>query len=353
MTTKKLVLQKLSENQSASLFLSGEELATFCHVSRAAIWKAIKSLKNEGYKIEAITNRGYRLVDTSDVFDKATILSFFPEDSAPSITFFNTIDSTNTEAKRMCVEFPFLRDSFGNLTKDGMRLHRSVVVSAAQTAGRGRLGRSFYSPEKTGIYLSIILSPKGGIKEPALITANAAVAVCRAIFALYGREAKIKWVNDVFLDGKKICGILTEGVTNFETGLINTAVVGIGINISNGDFPSDIASVAGSITGEKKSTVSRSALASRVILEALKICDDEKTEDDEKILSEYKKLSLLIGKTITVTPVIGNEKTSYLAQVIDIDSDANLIVKNTKGEVLSLRSGEVSLGSNNLEHNIE
>ena len=150
---------------------------------------------------------------------------------------FEKIDSTNNYAKKILSECGNLRDENGNLTDAGQKYHNSVIVAECQTAGRGRLGREFVSPKKTGIYLSVIYAPENGIQEPAKLTAFSAVAVCRTLKKLFNLDAQIKWVNDVFLNGKKVSGILTEGIVNFETRKIEAAIVGIGLNIfENNDF---------------------------------------------------------------------------------------------------------------------
>jgi BirA family biotin operon repressor/biotin-[acetyl-CoA-carboxylase] ligase len=339
MTTKSIVLQELSKAENSSKYISGEDLSNLCHVSRAAIWKAIKSLEKDGCQIEAVTNRGYKLIDSSDIFDKEGILEFLPNDIDAKIEVYKTIDSTQTEAKRRCVEAK--SESLQRIE----RLNRTVILSAQQTAGHGRMGRSFYSPDKTGVYLSIILSPKNGITDPALITASTGVAVCRAIEKLYGSKAQIKWVNDIFISGKKVCGIITEGISDFESGIITTAIIGIGINICNSDFPQELLTTVGSITNDRKSRISRNQLAAAVIAESLGVYESfDDVSEKSKIMKEYKERSILIGKEITITPVIGQTET-YKATVLDIDEEAHLVVKTSDGETKILRSGEVSLGS--------
>lgn len=346
MTTKDLVLEELLSQGETGAFVSGEALAEKCMVSRAAIWKAIKTLEEKGYDIEAVTNRGYRLRSTDDVFSKETILSYLPENFSVNLDFFDNIDSTNTECKRRCVEAGSLRTADGELTATGKKIHRLVIAAARQTAGRGRLGRSFYSPDKSGVYISLVYAPEKGIVQPARMTVSAAVAITRAITKLYGKESRIKWVNDIFTDGKKVSGILTEGMTNFETASVEAAVIGMGINLSDGKegFPPEIRDVAGSISGKPKSEISRSQMTAEVILELLKILDGGEKEF-ARVMEEYKARSNLIGKTVKVNPVAGEEKSSFDAQVIDIDEEACLVVKNSEGKELHLSSGEVTISS--------
>ena len=318
--------------------VSGEKLAAECGVSRAAIWKAVNALRNEGYSIEGTPNGGYILTDrdifTPDLFHH-TLEQNFPELSGCHTEVFKEIDSTNTYAKRV-------------LAEAGRKWHRSVIVAEQQSAGRGRLGRTFVSPKGTGIYLSVIYAPEGGITNPARLTACTAVAVCRAVRKMYGIECQIKWINDIFYNGKKICGILAEGVANFESGVIESAVVGIGINIrENPDvFGEELAKVAGAICAEQGASqgVTRCQLAAEIAGQVLRIFEEDVNNHSE-IIEEYRKLSFLIGRELTVHPLIGDDKTAYQATAVDIDEDAHLIVRLADGAQRTLNSGEVSLHS--------
>jgi len=345
MTTKEKVLEILTQN--AENPVSGEKLAETCGISRAAIWKAVKSLREQGCNIEGTTNGGYVLHGTADILTTDTVTqelkANYPNLSSSHIETFSVIDSTNTYAKRLLAECGNLRQPDGQLTEAGQKYHKSIYIAECQTAGRGRLGRTFYSPEKTGIYLTVIYAPLGGITQPALLTAFSAVAACRVLSRLYKIEPKIKWINDIYTNGKKISGILTEGSTNFETGQIESAVIGIGINIANNPdiFPPEVAAVAGSITGNDKeqSQITRSQLSAQVAGEILTILEEEPV----KVMQEYKNLSFMIGQTVEVHPVIGDDMSVYSAKVIDIDNNAGLVVETADGTVKSLNSGEVSL----------
>src|SRR5574344_1119714 len=229
MTTKESVLRELSALPPGK-FVSGEDLASRCGISRQAVWKAVNALRSDGVRVDAVTNRGYRLEMAPEQLSAEAVNALIPEQLGVHAFVYESIDSTNSEAKRRCAAAP-----------DCRALNRTVIVAGAQTAGRGRLGRSFFSPAGTGVYLSIIYAPEAGISSPAVLMSSAAVGVCRALQSVYGVDAQIKWVNDVFLRGQKVCGILTEGVTDFETGRIDYAVVGIGINILPGSFPPELA----------------------------------------------------------------------------------------------------------------
>lgn len=365
MTTKEKILQTLSSSPDTSI--SGEKLAEQCDVSRAAIWKAINSLRSDGYNIEGTTNGGYIFSSSSDVFSYENFQKEFsinfPQFKDSYIECHKEIDSTNTHAKRLLTEAGNLRDGSGNLTEAGKKFHNAVIAAESQSAGRGRLGRTFYSPSKTGIYISMIYAPENGITEPAKLTAFSAVAVCRAIKKLYGIQPAIKWINDIFIGGKKVSGILTEGIMNFETARIESAVIGIGINISDNPdaLPDDVKKVAGSITGgavdSKESnvcsgapadkqntagtTVTRASFASQVAGEVLQIL----SEDSATVIEEYKSLSFLLGKTIKVHPIIDNPDSVYEAKAVDIDDKASLVVELSDGTKKTLSSGEVTIRS--------
>jgi len=322
MELKQSVLAFLEKNRGESI--SGAKLASELGVTRSAIWKGIKALQSEGYSINAVTNKGYCLSENSDILSEMSIKPFLRGQARDmEIEVFKTIDSTNTHAK--------------SLAQNGAKQGR-IVISEEQTAGRGRLGRSFYSPASTGIYMSIILRPKLSIEHSLLITTSVAVAVSRAIEKLCGIETKIKWVNDIFYNDKKICGILCEASLDFESGGLEYAVVGIGINVNTlqESFPQDLKGIATSIFNENSSKNVRSELVAE-ILNNISQCYDEVENKD--FLKEYKARSLLLGEEILV---INGDKTEP-ATAIDIDEKARLIVKFPDGSIKALNSGEVSV----------
>ena len=344
MTTKQKVFQILTENKGS--YISGEKLAATCNVSRAAIWKAVKAIRDEGFVVEGTNNNGYTLSceQSADILSQQvleyTIGQTFPEFANSHIECFESIDSTNTYAKKLAAQ-------------DASKYHEAIIAAESQTAGRGRIGRTFESPAGTGIYLSLIITPKGGITQPAVITASAAVAVCRAIKKLYGVQPAIKWINDIYVqnDGvlKKTVGILTEGITNFETGQIESAVIGIGVNISPSDKIKKSAAkdIAGFITRapriddtqETDNSPSRARFISEIAGQVFKIFD----EPLQNVIAEYKSMMFLTGKTLTVYPLIGDDKTAYTAKAIDIDENAGLVVETADGSRKTLNSGEVTL----------
>lgn len=240
------------------------------------------------------------------------------------IYVYDSLDSTNSLAKELAV--------------DGTT-HGTVVLARQQTSGKGRLGRSFFSP-KDGIYLSIIIKPEFDLTKSVLVTAAAAVSTAEAIQEVTGHETAIKWVNDVYINDKKVCGILTEGVTNFDNGKIDHIVIGIGINTSDESFPQELAHIAGTVDGD----YSRSELAASVITKTLDLIKDISSRT---FINAYKSKSLVIGKTVTVHKGIyiysPDEVPSRRARVLDIDNDGGLVVIYTDGSRETLTSGEISI----------
>lgn len=348
MTTKEKVLETLNRNKCDSV--SGELLAEKCNVSRAAVWKAVKSLREQGYNITGTTNGGYILESDNDVVSNQQFYTYLKKNHQEfqniHVECFKDIDSTNTYAKKVLSECGNLRSLSGELTESGKEYHQAAIIAEHQTAGRGRLGRTFISPVKSGIYLTIIYAPQGGIQQPAKLTALSAVAVIRAIKNVYGLETQIKWINDIFYKGKKVGGILTEGFTNFETGIIESAIIGIGINIEvNNEISVELKDKAGSLfSQDEKKSAGRCELAAEITAQCLKIFN----EDEIKSFEEYKKHSFILGKEITVYPLIGDEKSSFKATAIDVDSEAGLVVRLEDGSKKTLNSGEVTLKSVNL-----
>lgn len=332
MSTRGNVLKALEENKGATI--SGEELANRLNISRAAVWKAIQELRKEGYRIDAITNKGYSLAQDSDMLSVEGILPYVKASSmADRIHVFKSLESTNLTAKKMAL--------------DGAPAG-TVVIAEEQTRGRGRMGRSFCSPPAGGIYMSFILKPRFDTAKSVLITTAASVAVCRAIEIITGISCRIKWVNDIYLGEKKICGILTEAVTDFESGHIEYIVLGIGINYSTNPaaFPAELAGIAGSLFEEvPEDGISRNRLIAEVIDQVLEI--NEKLESKE-FIHEYKNRSFVLGKEILVIPTAGLSRDRSPADGIpaaaeDIDEDGGLVVRYRDGSVQTLNSGEISI----------
>lgn len=304
--------------ESGGRELSGQELADFLGVSRTAVWKAINALKSEGCEIEAVRNRGYRLLRSCDLLTSETVKEWLPPEYKDiSVKVYRSLDSTNTAAKKMAAEG----------AKNG-----TVIISEEQTAGRGRRGNSFYSPAKTGLYMSVILRIGELSADTDIYTVCAGCAVCGAIEALTDKKPLIKWVNDIYLDGRKICGILSEATVDIEIGCIESIVVGIGINLSTDDFPDGIKKKAGSL-GE---SLSRSRTAAAVI-ERLFACLNRSREEN---IEDYKRHSLVLGMEVEFE----KNGVKCVGKAIDIDSSGQLLIETAEG-IQTLNSGEISIKS--------
>ncbi len=318
MSVKNQVLSALLRSNN---FISGEQLAKELEVSRNAVWKSIKKLQEEGYTIESSVKKGYRLIEELDIISEPSIKQYIKGSAIPSsIEIHKEIASTNGRAKE--------------LAEEGAS-HGTVVISNSQSMGRGRLGRSFYSPAGTGIYMSIVLRPQLNSEEAPQITSLAAVAVSEAIELLAKVPVKIKWVNDIFLNKKKICGILTEASLDFESGGINYVILGIGINVGRIDFPEDLREIATSIENESSSKISRSQLIAEILNALDRLLPELKSG---KYLEDVRKRSLVIGHTITVIKGSG----SFEAKALAIDNKGALIVEGPEG-IETLSSGEISI----------
>ena len=240
--------QLLAALKEADDYISGQELCEHFGVSRTAIWKAVKQLKEAGYVIEAVQNKGYKIVSTPDCLNTAELESIRKTKWAGrEIFYFDTIDSTNTKAKQLAEE--------GHPTG-------TLVVAEKQEAGRGRRGRGFESPAGVGIFMTLVLKPDFAPDRASMLTLIAALAVSKAISEKTGQEAEIKWPNDIVIHGKKVCGILTEMSTQMD--YINYIVIGIGINVQNESFPEEIGEVATSLRIESGKKQNRAAIIEAV-----------------------------------------------------------------------------------------
>lgn len=328
MTVREEVKKLLEANRDKSL--SGQEIASCLNVTRAAVWKAVNTLKQEGYRIEAVNNRGYRLLEESDVLSSEGIMLQLKENYQNYKIFVHkTIDSTNMEVKRKALE--------------GAE-HGTAVLAEEQTCGRGRRGRNFYSPAGTGIYMSVLFRPsREQSGDVVLITTAAAVAICRAIRSVLHEEPEIKWVNDVYLRGKKVCGILTEAVSDFESGQIDTVIVGIGINyrMPENGFPEEISEIAGAVCTETDK-VPRNTLVAAVLNELYGLYEGlaERT-----YMEDYRKWSNVIGREVRFS----SNNDWIEAKALDIDENGGLVVALENGERQVLRTGEITLRIKNEE----
>ena len=319
---KSKVLKVLEENKGRTV--SGAEIAKTLNLSRTSIWKAINLLRDDGYTINAVTNKGYSLEDNTDIISKEGISLYLNKDfSIVDIYIYKTTSSTNEVAKKLALT--------------GAK-HGTVVISEEQTAGKGRMGRSFYSPANTGIYMSIILRPTLTAMDSVLITTSSSVAICDAIHKVTGIECQIKWINDIYINNKKIGGILTEASTNFESGTIDYLILGIGINFNNpkDDFPDNLKEIAGSLYKGNSNGINRNMLCAEILNNILSIIPKIK---DYNFISEYKKRSIILNQEIMYTSGGIYSK----GKAIDINNDGSLVIKHDDGSIKILNSGEVSI----------
>ena len=318
------VLELLRDGEGA--FLSGEELSRRLGLSRAAVWKAVDALRREGYVIEARTGLGYRLAAVPDAMTEAEIRSFLGKTAVVGreLRCFDTLDSTNIRAKQLAQEG----------APDG-----AVVTADLQTAGRGRMDRSFQSPRGKGVYLTALLRPHLPPERLLPVTAMAGVAVCDAVEELCGVRPGLKWPNDPVLGGRKLCGILTELSLEGETGRAESLVIGAGVNVSQmpEDFSPEVSAMATSLAQEGY-PVSRPALAAAMI-EAFCRLGDSLGGDIASWAAAYRRDCVTLGKDVRLLWTDGQKR----ARALDIDDQFGLIVRLEDGTETTVRTGEVSV----------
>lgn len=305
-------------------YLSGQQLSELLGVSRTAVWKAIEKLREEGYKVEAVRNRGYRLLDTVDVINQAELESMLHTAWIGSrLVYFDETDSTNIRARK--------------LAEEGAP-HGTLVVADSQTAGKGRRGRSWVSPKGTGVWMSMVLRPSMPPVSASMLTLVSALAVVKGVRETSGLEALIKWPNDAVINGRKICGILTEMST--EEDHIRYVVPGIGINVNIMDFPEEMASIATSLKQELGGDVRRSPVIAAVA-EAFESYYDIflKTCDMSGLKEEYNERLANVGREVMVLDPRGE----YEGRALGIDNEGSLLVQKKDGSVTAVISGEVSV----------
>lgn len=303
-------------------FVSGEELSKHLGISRAAVWKHIKILREEGYDIESVNKKGYRLVEKpKDLLTHNNINhQINTKVIGHKIIHFETIGSTNDYAKEIAFN-----------ENEG-----TVIISEEQTKGRGRLGRRWHSKPYDGIWMSIILKPNMIPFKAPFITLIAGASIAKALNSL-GVETLIKWPNDVILNGKKISGILTELSAEIER--INYIILGIGINVKTMEFVEEISDVATSLYKENYK-VSRVDIVKNILEEFENLYFKYVKENSkEETLNICRKYSAVIGKEIYL--IKGEERE--LVKCLDINEDGNLIVERKDKSIKEIMSGEVSI----------
>lgn len=311
------------EQQKGNI-VTGGQLASLLGVSRNAIWKSIHVLRENGNEIVAIPNSGYKLMITNDtLFEKIVQEKLTTTFIGRKIEFFPTIHSTNQYLKEM-----------DNTDID----NGFVVVSDEQTSGRGRRNRKFISCKHEGIYLSILLKLHRVSQDIRLLTICAAVAVSKAIEKICNIKTEIKWVNDIYCDGKKICGILTEAILSAELQELNTVIVGIGIN--TGNVPLEINNIATSIQEITGIRGIRNQLIAEVLnqFEVIYLDYIEREKKDE-IIKYYESRLFIVGRQVLVMGINYN----YIATVLGIDKTGALVVKDDIGDIKHITTGEIKL----------
>lgn len=317
---KEKILELLKQ---ADGYVSGQMICEQLNVSRTAVWKNINALKREGYQIDSVNNKGYRLISEPDLLNEMRIREYLQTKwLGKKIIYLPVTDSTNTQAKKM--------------GEEGAE-HGTLVVTQCQTAGRGRRGRSWESPEGN-VYFTFLLRPEVEISRASMITLVAALAVAKAVDDVTGLDSKIKWPNDVVANGKKLCGILTESSSDLE--YINYAVVGIGINVNQTAFPEEIAETASSLLLETGHTVDRGQLLG-VFLNRFEQYYETfiQTEDMSGLRDVYNEKLVNCGREVKI---IEKDRERVL-KALGIDNDGGLVVENSEGERESIISGEVSV----------
>lgn len=315
------ILRYLKE---ADGYISGQELCERFQVSRTAVWKVVRQLEAEGYEIEAVRNRGYRLKTAGDILSQAEILSSIRGSWAGrEILYLDEVDSTNTAAKKAA---------------ENGAVHGTLVVSERQTGGKGRRGRAWDSPRGTGIFMTLILRPNMAPVHASMLTLVAALAVADGIRECTGAESLIKWPNDIVMSGKKVCGILTE--MSADPDCINYVAVGIGINVNMEEFPEEIRGVAASIFTETGKKTKRSLLISAVMAAFERYYEVfMKTTDMSGLLEDYNGKLANCGRTVRVLDPAGE----YSGTAIGIDREGELLVEMEDTAVRRVLSGEVSV----------
>lgn len=319
MSTKKDVLRYLRESDG---FISGEELSERLNVSRTAIWKSINLLRESGYGIESVTNRGYRLSFCPDTYSAEEISAGLEtEQLAKKIYCFEKIDSTNEEAKRQALHG----------APNG-----SLFIAEQQTGGKGRLGRSFLSPPGIGLWFTVLLRPGSIPSNVSVTTLLSGLAVCGAIRKYTNLPAMIKWPNDIVIGSKKVCGILTEMSAEMER--IEFVVTGIGVNVNNTAFPEDLKEKATSLYLENGNSMRRIELLQE-ILRRFEALLKENVDGSQNFLDEYKKCCVSLNRQVSFQ----RESRQLTGTAVDISPNGELVVQLKNGERIPVYSGEVSV----------
>lgn len=313
--------------RSSNTYVSGQQLCAQFGVSRTAVWKAVNQLREEGYQIESVPHKGYMLIESPDVLSKSEIASRLTGRWAGrNLYYFDETGSTNIDAKRYA--------------EDGAE-HGTVIVADMQTSGRGRRGKMWQSPSGSAVYMTIILKPDFLPDKASMLTLVMALSVADAITEFTGLPAGIKWPNDIVVNRKKVCGILTE--MNAEHDYIQYVVIGVGINVNNAspeEFPEEIRQTATSLRIEKGEALIRAALIERVLTNFENNYDTfVRTLDLSALMDSYEKRLLNLNTEVKVL----DPKGEYTGIARGINETGELLVEKEDGEIAAVYSGEVSV----------
>ena len=315
--------------KNAHGYVSGEKISSQLGVSRAAVNVAVKALRKEGYEIASVTNRGYCLISSPDGLTVGAVMSYLGPERMQTVQVLQTTDSTNRRVQELAM----------NGAPDGM-----IVVANEQTAGRGRLGRTFHSPKDTGIYFSVLLRPTCEPSEIVQITTWTAVAIARAVERTTGMRPDIKWVNDLMMGGRKICGILTEMSVESETGTIQYVVAGIGVNVNQeiSDYPEELRGIAGSIAMAVGHPVRRARLTACMIEEMDNLRRDWPSGRAD-YLRAYREMCISTGREVLVTDARHTGEFAKHGFCEAVNDDFSLRIRYDDGSYENVSSGEVSV----------
>ncbi|NBK97513.1 MAG: biotin--[acetyl-CoA-carboxylase] ligase [Erysipelotrichia bacterium] len=306
-------------NEYKEDYISGEQIAKRLHISRVAVSKHIKKLREEGYVIQSQNNKGYCLSEENDILN----VSLIKEKLVPfyyHVEIAKEVSSTNDVLKQQAQT---LQEGY-------------VLISDTQTQGKGRNGRVFHSPKQKGIYMSIFLKPEINIQQSLKLTACASVAVYDAIKKNYHLDSKIKWVNDIYIEQKKVAGILCEASLEMNTTCLEYMVVGIGINVHSYKKSDELKEIAGSIEDYTTIKIERNQFIQDILNAFYEYYIHLETN---RFLNAYKANSYVLGKEV----IVYEKHNHYFAKVIDIDENAALIIQKEDQSITTLSSGEISL----------
>lgn len=319
---KEEILQIFKEKND---FVSGQELCEHFNVSRTAIWKAVKALKDSGYEIESVTNKGYRLKSVADVLNETEIRNHLSTKKiAQQLKYFDVIDSTNLECKRIADAGQFY---------DG-----TLIVADRQDAGRGRRGRTWECPAGINIAMSLLLKPDIAPDTASMLTIVMAMAVANAVKKVSALDVKIKWPNDIIINGRKFCGILTE--MSLEMDYIHYVIIGVGINVNQLEFPEEIKDIATSVKLQKGESVSRAKIVANVMAEFERLYEQFLADGDlSALMEEYNQYLVSFGKEVRVL----DPKGEFCGISEGINSVGELLVRKEDGNLANVYAGEVSV----------